>query len=427
VTTTGAQIRERILDDYPELGFRGKTDALGTTSTLIDALRLKMASLSPNEFGDAYLRVTAGDANNLGYVGKIDYLTPSTGAITVSPVVSNAFASGATYEIWMNGIRPDDVDKSRDGAASEKCRIWRPKPLSLLSQCEDWVSPVNATILAGATAFPFSFFEKSIVVTNTGVNGYVPSESYYVQPAQRIRLFGLVQARVGAAAIRLRRITAPAADIALSPVSTFTFRGVQLFVLTAAIPSGCEEVQVWAGASGASDVSEWQGVGMLDETMTRMQLQPRVISEHDVGSVWAYGPSGSPLGSWQRYNVDARAHRERSGGLVAMYFDGVVLPGSGYALFYEEAHHYAALQSSYFTAADRAAGDLATTDCDPRYLAAATVRELFMSSVDNPQHPLAATIRAAVRNLNFWDREVGADPKLIVENPRASRIRMIKV
>ena len=419
---TGARVRERILEDYPELGFLGQTTASGQVNYLIDTTRLNMSTLSPAEFGDAYVRIAAFDVNNNGYVGKVERIDPQTGRLYVSPQVANAFASGAKYEVWSHGIRPDDPDRCRDRALTERCSQPRLRPLSLLSDCDTWSATTNATVAASATTFPKQFAAKKLRVTNTGAAGRVDSEALVVQPGEVYVLTGLVSVLAQTASVRVLNVTAGNTDIALSGQTTFTLEGWQEFDTTFTVPAGCGQVKVALGGASASCISDWQAVALLPQMAEVMEFPSRVMSGNDIGRFFQRRWSPGVVQAADRPGwFELPAVRRRVADLSVVDF-GAPVAAYG-AIYYEERAYYTALQSAYLVASDRTAGDNATTDCPEAYIAAATVVELLEKR--RPDDALALTLQRARETLNYWERQLGPPPRTVVETPRRGVMRAV--
>ncbi|HXK34687.1 MAG TPA: hypothetical protein VNM91_11835 [Dehalococcoidia bacterium] len=417
---TGARIRERILEDYPELGFLGITTASGQTNYLIDTTRLNMSTLSPAEFGDAYIRISAFDINNNGYVGKVERIDPQTGRLYVSPSVSVAFASGGKYEVWSHGIRPDDPDRCRDRAFMERCSQMRLRALSVLSDCDTWSAATNATATAQQTTFPKQYAPKKLRVTNTGPNGHVDSEVLLVQPGETYRLTGLVSVVAQTASIRVLNVTAGNTDIALSGQTTFTLDGWQYVDVQFTVPAGCGQLRVAPGGASNGCIADWQALALLPTQAEVIECQARVASANDIGRLFSRLPQPGAVQSADRPGwFELPAARVRVADLLAIDFG---YPAGAFGpVFYEERSYYAALQNAYLTASDRTAGDNATTDCPEAYIAAATVVELLEKR--RPDDALALTLQRARETLNYWERQVGPAPRTVVETARRGNMR----
>lgn len=351
------------------------------------------------------------------HVSKIDYIDPGDGDITIDPVTTDEVVASTPYELWY--LWPDDVDVARDKALTTRCAPWRVKPLSKLAEVADWSTAAYATSAGGETdsagtvttlAFPEELFTSSMLVTNSGAAGYLASPSLYVQPTQTYRVWGRVSARAETASIRVRRITATAADITLSGTSTFTLRGWQWFEVTFTVPDGCGEIQIWLGGASASCISEWAGVGILPQHETMLSHETRVLSEHDLGHYYTFSLPTSATGSVSWAKINGVNRRPAGDGVMAVFDAPPNCP-----VYYSERHRYAALQSDYMTKADRTEGDMTETDCNDDYLCWATIVELLEPQLATLNAAMKGLYADAVRRLKDWDRRVGADPLIIAE------------
>lgn len=420
----GQAIRERMIrENRRALGFVGRSTALaGGVNRLRDAVRFGMSGLATEEYADSFIRITSVSNSDEGLVAKVLRITQD-GDIFFSPSAGAAIVSGTTYELWRLGIRPDDVDASRDRCLTEKCSMWRYKPLSILPDVEDWRTAAYDATLGGVTLaaaaaqtldFPDEIAEESMLVTNSGATGILSSRSLYTQPGRTYRVYGRVSARAQTASIRVRRITAPAADITLTGLSTFTFRGWQWFEVTFTVPDGCGEFQIWLGGADAACISDWMLVGIINTDETLFSLQSRVLGRHDVSNIREVHIAGVGAVGNQRpsaYEIDG-VQRIPAGDGLALLFS--TAPGH-HPVYYNERHRYAALQTDYLAASDRITGDAATTDCPLAYIEAATLVELLKPLGSDLPSSVAALLLAATEELRTWERRVGPDPFIVHE------------
>lgn len=419
VTASGKQIMEQIARKRPELAVLGKATG-GTTTTCIDTQRLRGDTLPVDYFGgDAWIYFLSG--SNAGFEGKIDQLAGSSGTLTFSPAASNPVASGDEYIVLRHGLRVDAWQHARDRALTKRCSMWRPKPLSMLTDVEAWTILLgDETLATQALDFPTQFVAQAARVTNASANGGLSSEQLNVQPNQSYRLAGRVSVRSGTAILRARDRSGNA-DITLSGTSQFTKLGWQRFDTTFTIPSGCEKLQIWPTGSESSAIVDWAAISLLPLDATRFNLQSRVLSDTEIGRIYGWrGPNDNPRRpEWVRLTAD----RHRSASLGELVFDSP--PGAFSEVWYEEQHHYAALQTDYFATSDRTTGDAATTDCAIEYVAAATVVELLENQAQDPV--LNKTYLAAEKDLGFWDRKVGAPAIVIDETVPPARVLSMRL
>lgn len=425
---TGLQIRaemtKRGAPRKPLVRLGRSTALAGGTNRLRDAVRYDMDTQAPSEHSDAYIRITSVSNSDRGLVAKVKRINPDTGDIFFDPPAGAAIVSGTTYELWQYGIRPDDSDRARDRALTQRCSYWQPRPLSVLADVADWpVAAYSATAggvtsAAGAAttlAFPEEFARQSMLVTNSGVNGLISSERYRVQPQQQFRLWGRVSARAQTPSVRVRDLT-NTADITLqaNPASTFTLLGWQWWEVTFTVPALCGEIQVWLGGASATCIGEWSAVGLLPTARSRIPASARVRSEHDVGQVVGYDIAADPNSDEYRRTYDG-VERKR-------FSDGVQFIGveADRPVFYDERHAYAALQTDYLAASDRTTGDDATTDCRLEYAEAATTCEL-LGHMGQRDPELAQILIDAEKDLNYWESQQGPDAEITPEPRNQAR------
>lgn len=370
------------------------------------------------------------------HVAKVKRIDVTTGDIYFTPPVTTAVQTGARYELWRNGQRPDQVDRARDDALTGRVSVWLNHALSQLSDCSFWLANATETVTAPSMAFPNEFEPYSLLVNNNGVaTGHANSESFYVSDAQQYVTWCRVSSRSGTARFRVRDIT-HGADISLSPVGngpTFTRRGWTWGVFTFSVPTDCEEIQVWPGNDGANDVSEWASIGLLNRDWNEFSLpilstasRSPVSSEHDVGVIWAYDvAAATPQGPIRRQAIDD-VNRERSGAGVRLTF--AQPPGQrGGPVYYQARHRYPALQSDYLTKTQRVQGDETLTDCPDDYIDAATTVVLYEGPSAASSPDAKAVLTLALKDLGAAERQWGPDPVHVPERRNQGGIRVMRL
>lgn len=390
----------------------GEATAAGAVNYITDTVRLRFGKMSPQEYGNAWIRITSG--TYAGEVRQLERIDPVNGRAYFSPDLSGAHDSGGSYEIWKYGIEPDDVDRAIDRGQLRRCTRWFPRPLTVLTEVETWTGEIvgTETLAVNTLDFPSEFAEKSLQITNPASIGGAKSESYYVQPGARFDLFGLVSVRSGTGTIRVRRITSTAADIDLEGTAEFTLRGWQRFCVSFEIPDGCEEIQVWPGGA-ASAVTEWAAIGLRPTSGVWMPLSSRVRSEGDVGRIWAYDGINRPAYEGAPYELDGAQRRTVGDGVSLMIPRDI----AGRPVYYDEVHHYAALATDYLTVSDRSTGDAVSTACPLRYAEAAAVCELLQHRNLDKYKELGRIYNGAVMELEIYGLQDGAAP-IVIEEPR---------
>lgn len=363
-----------------------------------------------------------------GYVGKVTRIDPSTGKVYIDPPVADAIQANTQYQLLMHGITPDEFAEARDIVLENRTSPWRTKPLSIFKEVADWRTGAYSAVTGGVTNaaaapqaldFPNELFANSMLVTNSGAAGIISSEVYDVQPAQVIHVVGSVSVRAQTASIRVRDITNGVDITVLGGVSTFTFRGRQWFNVTATVPAACSQIQVWLGGASASCISEWAGVCAWVDGQTVFVTEPRVISRHDIGELWAYNfpiTGQAQTLALSRFPIPGVV-RDTAGDAVVLYLD----QPCAFPIYYKERHRYTALQSDYVSLLDRVTGLTQPTDVNPEYAAWSTLVELLEVRGDLTD-TLKQLYTVADKNMRAWDRRVGADPEIHPEYATQTRI-----
>ncbi len=432
-TTTGLAIRQE-LQRYGLIRLLGQaTDTSGGTNRLRDTLRLNASPLAGTKFDGCYLRTTIAGGLTWGEQVMVDYLDSDAGDIYVDPVFTGAPTNAVTYEIWRAGINPDELDRLRDEALTTLCSQWFKVPISIVtnagyleetSDVPDGWTATTTVLTQEDAAFPDGRFPFTMLVTNSSANGRAASTSIYAMRAgDKFYLYVPVSVRVGTAELKVRDVT-NSADITLSGTTTETRRGWSGFEVTGQIPSSCDEIQVWLGCQGASDVAEYGPVFMMPQGTRQMPIRAQVNTEDDVGPVYAITtyPVASGQGNW------GQSDRQEQKNIRKIFNNGIgYFQWSGETImsqrphYYEERKFYTALSATYLTVAGRAAGDAAQTTCPLDYAAAATcklVAEHYALMYPSELPFWQTVLVVATERLNKYERKYGPDPKATLTRER---------
>jgi len=176
--TTQPQITSAFLN-MTGLGWSGTCTSTGSTGTIIDTGILNPYT-SDREWKGTWVRMTGGTSNNLGQIRQVQHYEPTTGALTVLPVLPSATAANDTYELWSTTMRPQVVLNMLDRVTSNYGLGLQ--TYSLLSEIPDGdmeqtgttaYAGVNATI-AKVTDYlkPGINGKRALEVTTTSAGGY---------------------------------------------------------------------------------------------------------------------------------------------------------------------------------------------------------------------------------------------------------------
>ena len=356
------------------------------------------------------------------HVARVVRVDPSNGDIYFDPAVTTAVATNTYYEVWYQGILADETDQARDDALQYRCSPKLIKPLSILTDVEDWLTTAydattggvtDAAAVPAALDFPEEIFAEGMTVTNSGADGILSSRRFRVQPNEQYRVWGRVSVGAQTASVRVRDLT-NSADITLNDTDTYTLDGWQWFDKTFTIPADCGRAQVWLGGASASCVATWAGVGLLPTDENWLSLNPRIISKHDIGRVWQYMLPKAP--NRAVYREELQLTRELAGDGASALAD-TWAPGA-YPCYYQERHRFDALQSDYMSLVHRATGSGTNTTCPVQYVAWATVVELLEARERNTE--LERCYQNARKQLTIADRRYGFDPFVAPEFPRSN-------
>ncbi len=345
------------------------------------------------------------------------------GIITLAPALTLAPDSGQTAEVWHKLLEHvDHVDAAIDRALTERCSYWGLTPLTILtdgdmegSGVSDWTAS-TATPTKVALAFPNTWGNQHLRVTNSGANGYVyqavacTEEDYYqlhiVMRAQTGTAEFSVYDVTNAAAVTLETLTGDSA-------ASSTLGGWVIMRHRFKVPSGCKQFQVRIGADGAADVGDYAAVLLWREDDKFLPLPTRVRDENDVGDVRLQRAGGS--NEEDARDPDLVPHTlavevsQASVGLALRF--NTAVGGQG-PVWIQERRFYTVLSS-----------DTATTNCPDTYAIVASAYEVVKAAYRAaeraetlPKPEKKANAFASLREdmrLDYenWNRRYGAGRK----------------
>lgn len=281
--------RARLIQDlgigesYPS----GVMDAAAAGS-VTSSRYFRNSNWGPNQFtGKGIHRPDAATAADFFRVAGT--LTPTSGLLAhTGASYSDTTTTSETLNIIAAGIDPlQDLDAALNRAL-EFLAFTAWEPLSLApdaamreSGTTSWGTASSASSAKTSTALSgriFPGFIRSHAVTNSGVNGYLPSANINVSAGEQIVVIGLVRVNSGTSAqLTLFDVTGSAV---FGTAVTSVYKTWQWVFQSANVPAGCRDINVRLGGTGASDVTDWQGLWVyrVNADMT-FQLQSSYIDE----------------------------------------------------------------------------------------------------------------------------------------------------
>lgn len=437
-TISGLTIRQLLVErgDWVFLG-----SALGTSaaSYISDTERLQGTNLSSTMFEGAIVRISSG--TRVGETSMVDYLDGANGRLYLTPDLTGALTAADTYEIWLRGLDPDIIDRLRDDCLQKFCSQWRIQPVSELpdgdmdsSGVTSWTAAGGATRAKAFSAFPDAHSRRELaIVHTTAATDYVKSDSVYVQPGERYFLQVPVRAYVTAtsapatASITIRDIT-QTADVSLGGhKTTHIGRGQGWISLLFTIPAGCYEIQLWLKSDTAASTSVWGPISFHKRGKTRKSLPDRITTRKRVGTFFELTQINSAVSEQadNQYKFNPlNTERIQVGGQVEVNFSP---PTGENAIMYYERGYFDRLSATYFTIAARTAGDAATTDCQREYIAAKLARQVSKWMLDKYGADWQDDWVRACADDNYWEGQMGPEPKLVFENETPVYVPQLRV
>lgn len=417
---TGREIREAV-------GMRrrwvvvGVTTADGAAGQVVDTVRFQMDPYSTQTYQGDFIRFTSGSL--AGKVARVVRLDPTTGTFYISPQLT--VPAGTRYEVWEYFINPDDVDRARDEALTTLCSTWRPQPITLVPD-GDLMEPTvaswsvqDASLAKVTPSGPFRFGDKALRVTNTAANGRAISAAFPARRAQRLFVYVPVRPVQGTA--RVRFLDGSGQELALTGMGARDVSGdgsVSAIWGWSQVPSDGTVALHLIGLE-PNAIIEWGPINCHIVLQTRLVLPDRIRSRKRVAPGFSLLPITFQVQYVGNPQMAYGVHMERrqAGTNVELIFQPALGPDRPY--FYYERSFYSRLQNDYVQESDRATGDAATTTCPLEYAVAGTTFILAgMKMLENPEDRVwLAAQQEAARLLNIYEREFGAEPRFVEEEP----------
>ena len=290
MTTTLTAARQWVVEKYG-LGLVLANSLIGSVSAsaLVSTNYFQNSNLSQTEYSKKNTLIhRPGAATAADYVRPAGDLTASSGSLANAGAVWSDITIGAENpELLFFGLRPDLHYLKAINRAQTFCGARGLFPLTLAPDGDmneaaltSWGVLVSATAAKQATASRvFSAGRKSIAVTCTGANGYQPTANIPVTPGHTMLIWAIGRLQSGTSAQMTLYDVTNAAVFGLTR-STSASRHQYLWQVVT-IPTSCVNINVRLGGSGASDVSDWSALGVVDLDDMRMNLQTTIEERHE--------------------------------------------------------------------------------------------------------------------------------------------------
>ena len=290
MTTTLTAARQWVVEKYG-LGLVLANSLIGSVSAsaLVSTNYFQNSNLSQTEYSKKNTLIhRPGAATAADYVRPAGDLTASTGSLAnVGAVWSDTTIGSENPELLFFGLRPDLHYLKAINRAQTFCGARGLFPLTLApdgdmneSGVTSWGSASSASAAKQATASRvFSAGRRSIAVTNSGANGYLPTANIPVTPGHMMLIWAIGRLQSGTSA-QLTLYDATNAAVFGETRSTSASRHQYLWQQVG-VPTGCYNINVRLGGSGASDVSDWSALGVVDLDDMRMNLQTTIEERHE--------------------------------------------------------------------------------------------------------------------------------------------------
>lgn len=431
-TTTGKAIRQALATliwGLVNIGAQAGSGA--STTTLVDTLNYKGRAGSPGIYDNAIVRMTSGTL--AGETTFVDYVDPATGTIYLDPALSGTPADTDEYEIWMKGVDPDDVDRLRDDCLDRICSVWRINPVTIITDGDLEDSGLTHwSVTAGGAATRTKGFASSpdaksrrqlTVVHTTAATDMIESDTIEVQPGETYYLEVPVKCYVTATNAPATASVLPYDVVNTTNISigggrtTHTGRGWGRISLYFQVPTNCYIMKIRLKSDTAASTSVWGGFCLLHRNATEITLPDRVRTKSRVGKTFLTSQVSTSTNAINNTRYKLREYKNVERVQIGSNVQLFCQPGfANNSMFFYERGYFDRLETGYTTKAQRAAGDIATTDAPLEYVAAVLAEQLTKRMLDKFGADWQDDWTRASAWANYWEGEFGPLPQHIFEN-----------
>lgn len=289
ISNTLTAVRQDMLEKMGT-GFIVKSGYVDSTNSTTSVIATTDPDITDTNKGAGYLRdkkawlyrPTAANAGDvLRRAGNITQAA-TYATITLAGLAYTQKIGGAAteeFEVWYD-LRPDLDILPAIQQAQSKVASRTLLPFTLVTDGDMWSSGVTNWTGSSATptktTTPSRVFQghRSLVVTNSGANGYAASDAISVIPGHRMLCAAIGRLNAGTAT---EMTLYDASNTAVfGETRTHAEGRFQYMWQEVNVPTGCHSMQVRLGGTGASDVTDWSGCIVVDLTSTRQALQSQI-------------------------------------------------------------------------------------------------------------------------------------------------------
>ena len=385
MSITRLALRQQLGEQETGFATLGIATATGSTTTVIDATRLKGAYSASRWSRGTAMRITSITGGTVASAQNtsLDQYAPATGTITVLPVIS-APVAGDTFEVWTAVDSVDEVDDAINRGLTRRCFFgWVPIPLTKVpdGDCGDTaVTSLWTASAAGITptkvnvALPDKIGRRWLRTLHTIASKYVYSATMNAVGGDVWRLSVLCKPVVGTAILVAYDVTNSAAITLSGDGGSYAGNAPKHLDNTFTIPATCKQIRIHVGGTGATDDIYWSNIIAYQQDETQFVL-PRRIAKKRIGDT--YYRSGDDYEDFQfRSYCESGRHVSLLGGMGGWDVQLSTAPGTGDPVYVEEMCSYDSLSS-----------DTDSTECDEE-LALASIKYELLKGLANKGYAL---------------------------------------
>ena len=386
MSITRLALRQQLGEQETGLATLGIATATGSTTTVIDATRLKGAWSASRWSRGTAIRFSTLNAAAVTTGTTLDSYAPSTGTITVLPAITAPVANDV-LEIWSAVDSVDEVDDAIDRGLTRRCFRWVPVPLTKVTDgdCGD-TAVTSLWTASGATvvptkvnvAFPDKIGRRWLrTLHSSNAAAYVYSATMNAVGGDIWRLSAICKVAAGTSALVAYDVTNSAAISLSGDGGTYTGRAPAHLDSTFTVPATCKQIRIHVGGAGttAADDVYWTNIIAYQQDETQFVLPMRIANEKKIGNVLYRSGDDYEDFAFRPYCESGR-HAGISAEMGGVVVRLSTAPGTGDPAYVEELCTY-----------DSLSGDTSTTDCNEE-LALACIKYEFMKGLANKGYAL---------------------------------------
>lgn len=291
--TTHAAVRQRLVERYG-LGLFIANGDIGAiaTGTITSVLWLRDGTGGTDKW---YGRPVYRPGNATGVADDIRYATTvtSAGVLSVDANWADSTLGTETAYILNKDLHPrwlrDAIQRMQEKTPA---RVMIPISLAAdasqrASDATAWGTAVNASAAKTTTAARIFIGNRAMEITNSGANGYLPTTDIGVDENKRIIYSALGRIHSGGGSAQMTAFDVSNSAVFGTTVAHPSTR-YQWMSREETIPDNCHNINIRLGSTGATDVTNWGPLWVIQHQDGLVRLPTLVAEAWEIEAIVCY-------------------------------------------------------------------------------------------------------------------------------------------